>query len=97
VFKLLVHGWQRRARQSQNDCAVIELGAASDPSDQLAARLARDGDPEPIHIEETDTTFAIGWKGHYRIEGAVFLYVDRDTGRTSTILGYPTHQLTHIG
>jgi len=39
-----------------------------DPSDQLAARLARDGDPEPIHIEETDTTFAIGWKGHYRIE-----------------------------
>jgi hypothetical protein len=68
-----------------------------DPSDQLAARLARDGDHEPIHIEETDTTFAIGWKGHYRIEGPAFVYVDRDTGRTSTILGYPTHQLTHIG
>src|SRR5215475_6774968 len=64
-----------------------------DPSDQLAARLARDGDPEPIHIEETDTTFAIGWKGHYRIEGPAFVYVDRDTGRTSTILGYPTNQL----
>jgi hypothetical protein len=29
-----------------------------DPADQLAARLARDGDPEPIHIEENDTTFA---------------------------------------
>ena len=41
--------------------------------DQLAARLARDGDPEPIHIEETDTTFAIGWKGHYRIEGPAFV------------------------
>jgi hypothetical protein len=68
-----------------------------DPSDQLAARLARDGDPEPIHIDETDTTFAIGWKGHYRIDGPAFIYVDRDTGRTSTILGYPTHQLTHIG
>src|SRR3974390_3187050 len=65
-----------------------------DPSDQLAARLAREGDPEPIHIEETDTTFAIGWKGHYRIEGPAFVYVDRDTGRTSTILGYPTNQLT---
>src|SRR5271167_2246629 len=26
-----------------------------DPADQLAARLARDGDPEPIHIEENDT------------------------------------------
>ena len=40
-----------------------------DPSDQLAARLARDGDPEPIDFEETDTNFAIGWKGNYRIEG----------------------------
>ena len=38
-----------------------------DPADQLAARLARDGDPEPIHIEENDTTFAIGWKDRYRI------------------------------
>ena len=67
------------------------------PSDQLAARLARDGDPEPIHIDETDTTFAIGWKGHYRIDGPAFIYVDRDTGRMSTILVYPTHQLTHVG
>jgi hypothetical protein len=40
-----------------------------DPADRLAARLARDGASEPIHIEETDTTFAIGWKGRYRIEG----------------------------
>src|SRR5258707_5720554 len=40
-----------------------------DPADQLAARLARDGQSEPIHIEETDTTFAIGWKGRYRIDG----------------------------
>jgi hypothetical protein len=64
-----------------------------DPSDALAARLARDGDPEPIHIEETDTTFAIGWKGHYRIEGAAFIYSDRDSGRVTTILNYPTHKL----
>jgi hypothetical protein len=34
-----------------------------DPSDQLAARLARDGDPEPIDFRESDTNFAIGWKG----------------------------------
>jgi len=53
--------------------------------------------PNRSHIDETDTTFAIGWKGHYRIEGPAFIYVDRDTGRTSTILGYPMHQLTHIG
>src|ERR1700760_4824058 len=67
-----------------------------DPSDALAARLARDGDPEPIHIEETDTTFAIGWKGRYRIEGAAFIYVDQDSGRVMTTLGYPTHKLVQI-
>jgi hypothetical protein len=64
-----------------------------DPADQFAARLARDGDPEPVHIEENDTTFAVGWKGRYRIEGGAFIYVDSDTGRVSTILGYPTDQL----
>ena len=36
-----------------------------DVTDQLAARLARDGDPEPIYLEETDTSFAIEWKGQY--------------------------------
>ena len=44
-----------------------------DPADRLAARLARDGESEPIHLEETDATFAIGWKGRYRIEGAAFV------------------------
>ncbi len=67
-----------------------------DTADQLAAPLARDGDPEPIHIEENDTTFAIGWKGHYRIEGGAFIYVDRDSGRVTTTLGYPTHKLIQI-
>jgi hypothetical protein len=37
-----------------------------DPSDHLAARLARDGDPEELSFEETDTSFAIGWKGNIR-------------------------------
>ena len=67
-----------------------------DPSERLAAQLAHDGDPEPIHIEETDASFAIGWKGHYRIEGAAFIYVDRDSGRVTTTLGYPTHKLIQI-
>jgi len=55
------------------------------------------GTPNRSTSKRTDTTFAIGWKGHYRIEGPAFVYVDRDTGRTSTILGYPTDQLTHSG
>ena len=64
-----------------------------DPSDRLAARLARDGDPEPIHIEETETNFAIGWTGHYRISGPAFIYTDQISGRIVTILGYPTDQI----
>lgn len=68
-----------------------------DPSDQLAARLARDGDPEPIDLEETDTNFAIGWKGNYRIEGRAFVYADRESGRVTAILGYPTAKITQLG
>ena len=64
-----------------------------DCSDQLTAPLARNGEAEPIHIEETDTAFAIDWKGHYRIDGPAFVYSDRDSGRSVTILGYPTDKL----
>jgi hypothetical protein len=64
-----------------------------DPSDHLAARLARDGDPEPIAFEETDTSFKIAWPGSYRIDGSVFVYTDRQSRRVSTILGYPKHLL----
>ena len=61
---------QRRA--ADHDGRVVTVGQLFstetgdawllDPADQHAARLARDGDPEAIHIEENDTTFAIGWK-----------------------------------
>jgi hypothetical protein len=68
-----------------------------DVTDQLAAPLARDGDPEPIHLEQTDTSFAIGWKGHYRIEGTAFIYADRDSGRVRTIFGYPTQTIARAG
>jgi len=64
-----------------------------DRSDQLAARLARDGETEPVHIEETDTAFTIGWKGRYRIDGPAFVYSDRESGRVVTILGYPTDKI----
>jgi len=67
-----------------------------DPADRLPARLARDGESEPIHIEETDTTFAIGWTGSYRLDGPAFVYSDQDTGRVATILGYPTDKLSQI-
>jgi len=68
-----------------------------DVTDQLAIPLARDGDPEPVHLEETDASFAIEWKGHYRIEGPAFVYADRDSGRVTTILGYPTQKIAQAG
>ena len=67
-----------------------------DRTDRLAARLARDGEAEPIQIVETAATFAIEWKGSYRINGPAFVYSDQDTGRVLTILGYPTDKLVDI-
>jgi hypothetical protein len=67
-----------------------------DPADRLAAWLAHAGERQPVQIEETDTTFAVGWNGRYHIEGPAFVYSDRITGRTITILGYPTEILSRL-
>ena len=95
---------QRRA--AANDGRVVTHGQLTlfstdtgdawiiDRDDRFALRLARAGDPEPFHLEETDASFAIDWKGHYRIEGAAFIYTERDSGRITAILGYPTDRLT---
>jgi len=68
-----------------------------DPADHLAARVARNGDPEELYFEETDSSFAIGWKGNYQIDGDAFVFIDRDTARVTTILGYPTRRLAQLG
>lgn len=93
-------------RAAKHDGRIVTLGqlvlfsTASgdawvlDPADHLATRLARDGDPLPVNIQETDTAFTIGWNGHYRIDGAAFVYSDRESGRVITILGYPTHRIS---
>jgi hypothetical protein len=65
-----------------------------DVTDNLAVRLARDGEPESIYLEETDTSFAIEWRAEYRIEGSAFVYADRETGRVTTILRYPTQKIS---
>jgi hypothetical protein len=64
-----------------------------DPADHLAARVAAGGDPRPIHIEEAETSFAVGWEGRYHIDGAAFVYTDSQSGRVTTTLGYPTQQI----
>jgi hypothetical protein len=43
------------------------------------------------------TPFAIRWKGNYRLDGNTFIYIDRDTGRMSSIVGYPTRKITELG
>jgi len=68
-----------------------------DPAERLATRLARNGEPDAIHIEETDTNFAVAWAGHYRIDGAAFLYNDHGSDRVATILGYPTDRIAQLG
>jgi hypothetical protein len=101
-----LHYIQRRA--AEHDGRFVTVGGLAffstetgdawilDPADHLAARVARDGDPEPVYFEETNTTFAIGWKGNYRIEGSAFVYIDRDTGRVSSIIGYPTRKIAEL-
>jgi hypothetical protein len=94
---------QRRAAQRQSRIVTIgqlvlfstETGDAwlLDPSDLLAAPLARDGDPLSVEIEETDTSFTVAWKGRYRIDGPAFTYAERGLGRVRTILGYPTRRI----
>lgn len=64
-----------------------------EPTDQFAARLAVAGDPLPVHFEETDTSFAIGWQGHYLIDGQKFIYEDSASRRVVAIQGYPVQQL----
>ena len=87
-------------RAADHDGRIVNIGQLTlfssetgdawiiDRDDHLALRLARQGDPEPFHIEETDTSFAIDWNGHYRIEGAAFVFTDRDTGRITTTLDH---------
>ena len=65
-----------------------------DRTDLLAARLAQNGEAEPIQIVEQAATFAIEWTGSYRINGPAFVYSDRDTGRVITSSGtQPTNSL----
>jgi hypothetical protein len=84
-----------RSRAAEYDGRLVTVGPLAlfstdtgdawvlDPADHLAARLARDGDPEEVYFEETDTNFAIGWKGNYQIDGDAFIYIDRHTARVT--------------
>ena len=67
-----------------------------EPADQLAARLAVGGDPLPVHIEESETSFAIGWQGRYQFDGDAFVYEDNESQRLLAIRGYPIQRLLRV-
>ena len=91
---------QRRA--ADDDSRIITVGLlvlfssetgdawVLDPADHLATPVAREGDPLPVQVEDTATSFTIGWSGRYRIDGDAFVYVANDSRTVRTILGYPT-------
>jgi hypothetical protein len=87
---------QRRA--AEHDGRFVTAGSlvlfSTDTGD---AWLARDGDPEELYFRETDTSFAIAWKGNYQVDGNAFVYIDKDSGRIVTILGYPTRRIAEWG
>ena len=64
-----------------------------DPGDHLATRIAEGGNPRPVHLEETETSFAVGWQGRYDITDAAFVFTNTESGDVTTILGYPTRQI----
>ena len=95
-------------RAAEHDGRVVSIGPLVffstdtgdawilEPADQLAARLAVGGDPLPVHIEETETSFAIGWQGRYQFDGDTFLYEDNQSRRLNAIRGYPVKQLLRV-
>jgi len=107
-FRLADEVRRIQQRAAEHDGRIITIGQLVlfstetgdawllDRTDFLAARLARNGEAEPIQLMETAATFAIEWKGSYRIDGPAFVYSDQDTGRVIIILGYPTDKLVDI-
>jgi hypothetical protein len=91
----------RKDRAAEHDGRFVTVGSLVlfstdtgdawllDPEDHLAAQLARDGDPQDVYFEETDTRFAIAWRGESRIDGDAFVFIDQDSSLILTILGYP--------
>ena len=61
-----------------------------EPDDGLALPLARDRDPLPVRIFETDERYEIEWTHDYSVAGEMFQVVDRATGKGTRIAGYPT-------
>ncbi len=60
-----------------------------DLEDGFALCLARDGQPLPLALVETHGQTSVEWDRTFSIEGDAFITTELETGRISTVMGYP--------
>jgi hypothetical protein len=95
-------------RAAEHDARCVTLGAFTffatasgdawmrDAADGLALCLARDGVSQPVRITETDATAAVEWDRTFSIVGECFTTMEKQTGRVTTVLGYPTQAILAV-
>ena len=95
-------------RAAEHDGRIVSLGPLLlfatdtgdawilDHADHLASRLARDGEPLDVYVEDSEVKYAIAWKGRYRFEADLFVYEDNDSLRETAIRGYPIQRLLRM-
>jgi hypothetical protein len=64
-----------------------------DREDGFAVCLCRDGEPQPVPIIDSSTSFAIDWSAAFSIEGDAFIVRER-SGRIVVIHDYPTSEIS---
>lgn len=96
---------QQRARRGE--VVVVRLGQIVffcanhdawmlDFDDRLARGLMREGAELAHGITETHRQFLIEWNGDYVIEGDVFVWRERESGRVTRFLDYPVRAIMEM-
>jgi hypothetical protein len=44
-----------------------------------------------------EATDGLNWRGRFLMDGDLFVYLDRNTARIVSVLGYPTAQIAKLG
>lgn len=58
--------------------------------------MVRAGDPLALDDEESQDDYAIGWQGHFRMDGEFIVFEDNDAPDKVTIHGYATSLLLRM-
>jgi len=66
-----------------------------EPRESSALCLMQDRERRPRAIDETPSSFTVGWDGHYHIEGRAFV-VTKESEKVHIRLGYPTEQILEM-